>query len=243
MANPVSFERNYPNDEGVVVSQIAAVRMFLREIPKLLKLAKTAQVEDAESYRNLVVGATVMGVNPYTGEYYSAAAGNKKPNRNKATICAERQALRKVVKPEPRAIIIPGIVVAGIHGKEGIESVSGFASETLFPCQALCMQDFEVNPAVLPSSLVLTGNGIDPNAKGSRGNVYQLHSVSKLRSIYASSNPLGEQNPALHNVKFSGVPAEYDRLIQEAILQPLPIDPVNIALTAMIKNAGYVQYF
>lgn len=237
----------YPTGAGVEISAVEAYRLFLRHIPELDEMARDAQINMAQSYRGFKVGVAGLAVGPYSGDVYMAKAGNTKSSPAKNTFCGEKIVLGKLRKmTESRGSgfsIVAGLVVIATHYGEAIEDVNSFRAETLLPCEAYCMPTFQDDPSVLPSMPVLTGHGIDASKAGSRSNVYQLHTAEQIDRIYRSPDPVAAQNPALHNVRFKDVPGEFDKIVQQAVLGPRPINLGDATLTAMIKCSDYVDHF
>lgn len=67
-----------------------SISLFMRNVDKLVEAAKTAREKEAISWRNYLVGESLLGPN---GEIY--AGGNMKPHENSQTFCGIESAAKK----------------------------------------------------------------------------------------------------------------------------------------------------
>ncbi len=201
------LHHGYPT-EGVALSEVESVGLFLNRLPEMISRARRAR-KNAASYR-VKVGVSAFGVNPYTGETFIRTRSNIKTRQVKETRCGEpraEQALRKA-----GALRTVAEVVIGPSDPETIFSISDVVTNTLHPCWRCRAELIGLDTMSEDTLIVSGGGGIQGEAAST--NVFQVHTLGQIINLYR--NPINiedNQDTPISNVRLSAVPAVYDNLI------------------------------
>ena len=150
---------------------------LIRQLPAMVEKARKAAIEEAKSYRGILVGAAGLAVKPPTADSGTYVAGNIKPNEHGTTKCAEKLMLKKAGKAGFTAIA--GIVVAASVGLEEIESIVEASPRTLPPCEP-CSTYFNGSPLMRKDTVIISTPLNSDN--------WQIHLNGELRRIYLSGD-------------------------------------------------------
>lgn len=139
------------------------------------KLVTAAQEErqHSESHRSFKVGCAMLAWN---GKRYEIFAGsNFKPHKNDKTVCAEKEALRKIRENGFERVI--AIVVVSQHSHT--EPTQEDSTKTLSPC-AECQQMFRDAQEIKPTTILTTINDSNMDTANQSGGIIQERTVADV---------------------------------------------------------------
>lgn len=162
------------------LSQSDPYRRFVGSVPEMVDTAVAAAVKDGFSYRDFLVGASVLAYQDGTHVSRIFSRGNLKQHRHREKVCAERKSLRAANKIGMTKAI--GIVVAGTDDREQIAAVSDRPSRTLHPC-GQCRDEFRNDTLIADDTIIMTvGMTRDNRPSG----IYEVQTADELWKFYDS---------------------------------------------------------
>lgn len=165
--------------------ELDPTRVFLEQVPALVRYARGAALSEAVSYRNFHVGASLVGLNERNATVTVATGWNVKPSEEAPKQCAEEVALSTAAILGIKRVY--GIVIAGTSDPGAIKSVNGEEAPTLLPCEQ-CRARLAVSPIVDDDThIIAVGTYIDQAEYASQAELDGSHKPMNLFRFYFGS--------------------------------------------------------
>lgn len=217
-----------PHRETVEGIMYDPLELFLVNAPHMIGISRQSAMEIAVSYRDLKVGASLIGGNADGSETTIIGGANYKPHRKSRKYCAEMDILDRA--EESGLEHVTGMVIAGPEDPKLIKEILGFEADTIHPCR-------ECRNKMSDSSLI-TSDTIVMNV-GLEKDIAQVYTFGDLQILYDLEEEMGIdwQSPTVdldlknwHRRQFF-----YGEAVSHSDNHADPVSLAKLALTSTIE--------